>query len=237
MTSQKKVIPTGSLKTKTMAGHAEKNFKETDKKSTLIGVDGPKLIGVESIKHAVGDDQLQENIKQYNAMLDAWSKDPQQIDEIYRTLTPVRGIIVRVKHIEMIMENGLYRAPEVKVYSRSKSGHYMLEPQTSKYQTQIVGIVIAVNPSFSSTFTPGDIVQVDRSVIASVKHTELHPEEVGNGFTHYSYMDDHNPPTSCTNRHFGYFILKDPMSQVNVIVEKYVDEKENTENTAKHTEA
>lgn len=208
MSSRKKVIPTGGL-TKKISDHAQSKYPEKDSpiiqpETVLIGVEGTKLLDGE---------KMFDHINVYNEKVT-------ELDPLYASLTPVRGVIVRMRHIAMVFEGGLYRHPKVEIIVGSKSGHFILEPREAKYQMQNVGVIVAVNPAFKGSFRPGDLVQVDRQAVTPVKRSDNHPEELPNGFLHHSYTLDLNPPSTCTDRHFGYLLLKDPMSQIDVIVER-----------------
>lgn len=215
MSSSKKVLSNQGLG-KRMDVYATEKFPEMEKKSRLI-VPSTTMVGIDHPVSviATGDDfgEIDKQIKKYNAGIE-------ELDPLYASLVPVRGIIVRMQQIDMnISEGGIISRPRVQILIGTRNG-FVKDKVEAKYQFKRFGVIAAVSPSFAQIFSPGMLVQVFPDVILPVKETDLSDERLPFGFTHHTYPEM-TPPTHCNDRHFGYFLLKDPMSQVECIVKPH----------------
>lgn len=201
---------------------AQKNFPEMPGDTRIIQVPGlsTKLIGTENPSSAKDTIEKVDKLEVIREEINEYNKNITNLDPLYAELKPMRGIIVRMERINMtVLPSGLITEPSVEIIIGTKSGNYIKERRKASYQFRRVGVVVAVSQSFKDMLYPGSIVQVTPDIILPQKPSDEHPEVMPFSFVHHSCdIDIQQPPKSHEDQHFGYFMLKDPMAQIECII-------------------
>lgn len=225
---EKKVIQTAGL-TKTLEEHAQEKFPEK-KETPKVWMPSQDLIGglnQQSAKNTPSIKQDTAYMEQQERDIAEYNDNIEQLDPLYTSLTPVRGAIVRMQRLNMVRkEGGIIDFPQNEIVLKTKN-LMVKERVTAEYQFARVGVIVAVAPQYKGSFQPGDVIQVEPEAVMPLRPTEEHLEVLPFWFTHYSCTDA-RPTTNVKDKHHGYFILREPMGQIDCIIKRAQRNEEDT---------
>jgi hypothetical protein len=163
-------------------------------------------------------------IKDYNNKI-------HELDPLYAELTPFNGYIVRCFHLETNRsKGGIIMEPSVKVRVPTQNGIGTLEMRDSPYKYQRKAVIVAIPDDHQTKkednkLVPGVTIMLEDSpILPSYRSKEEAIPVLQNGFVHCD-SEDINPPTSITDRHFGY--LKIRLNDISAILPNNKNKEEN----------
>lgn len=165
-----------------------------------------------ALTEKVNFDDLEKMSREYNENIET-------LDPDYANLLPMRGVIVRMERREIVKsDGGIWQPDEIEIAVGTKNG-YFKEMARASYQFKRTGVVVASSTHYANMLPPGSLIMVDRNVVTPVKKTVDHPEDLPFAFMKPGFVGD-LPPTSPMSKDFGYFMLEDPQTQIDVIISR-----------------
>lgn len=182
---------------------ANKIPKKT-KSGLIIPDDAPNL------KDHSWDTVFQERIDYNNRIT--------ELDPDYAAFKPYRNMIVRMFLIApKVNESGIIESTgDRQVFAQGSQGTW-IDPQKTSYPFSRKAIVVAV-PEDNKTFSPGDIILLDRHMVVTERPSKDMPELVKFAFTLPEWPDFHQP-TDVKDKHYGYLCI-DPFRGVQGWIKK-----------------
>lgn len=172
------------------------------------------------VKKDMNSDEFESSQDQFRILeqkVEKYNNSIKNLDPLYASLKPIRGIIVRCLHREIKKtDSGIYIPDTIPVYTSTANGLGIVDSQDSPWQLSTKAIVVAVAQG-SEIFKPGQFVQLKRSAVTpAVKNLNERSFVLPKGFVHYTCLNE-TPPSNPEDRHFGYLLI-DPYSDVWVIL-------------------
>jgi hypothetical protein len=197
-----------------MADHAKKEFAES---SVVKGNTMNETAQSFNQEQAIID---QAKIRAYNDKLIEWSKNPELIDKEYGKFTPMRGVVIRMFHLEMKQLEGstLFEPIKTKILIPSQNGHGVVAITDSPYQYDTVGVVVRTSKALEKSLKPGQQIVLRNEATACRKENKEAPFELALGFSHPRWREA-NPPTDIEHQDYGYLVV-DPQAHATCVLDE-----------------